>query len=151
MYCVYTWHDFKRGGTAVSFVFLETRLQELKDTLAAEIPTTKVVSTWTQRQLSTDARMKMSRAALLDATLSAERVINQKCNRCTVVEAVVRCLDCVAPEMEFFCAKCDMEAHKRNIFHDREALFHGFFEPIPPTTAVVLDENDQPQFCEQCM
>ncbi|KAL3063616.1 hypothetical protein OYC64_000032 [Pagothenia borchgrevinki] len=41
-----------------------------------------------------------------------------------------------------------MEAHKRNIFHDREAVFNGFLEPIPPTTAVV-EENGQPQFCEQ--
>ncbi|XP_034091813.1 uncharacterized protein LOC117559245 [Gymnodraco acuticeps] len=51
--------------------------------------------------------------------------------------------------MEFLCATCDMEAHKRNIFHDREAVFDGFLEPIPPTTAVVVDENGQPQFCEQ--
>ncbi|RXN13571.1 hypothetical protein ROHU_009610 [Labeo rohita] len=51
--------------------------------------------------------------------------------------------------MEYLCSTCDMEAHKRNVFHDREAVFHGFLEPIPPTTAVVVNENGQPQFCEQ--
>ncbi|XP_077099992.1 uncharacterized protein LOC143750689 [Siphateles boraxobius] len=51
--------------------------------------------------------------------------------------------------MEFLCATCDIEAHKRNVFHDREAVFHGFLEPVPPTTAVVVDENGQPQFCKQ--
>ncbi|XP_029919040.1 uncharacterized protein LOC115367433 isoform X2 [Myripristis murdjan] len=117
----------------------ETPLQELKDTLTAvPIPeTTNMVSAWAQRQLLTDAK------------LSAERVITQKCHRCSAVEAVVRCLDCVPLDMEFLCATCDVEAHKRNVFHDREAVFHGFFEPIPPTTAVVMDDNGQPQFCEQ--
>ncbi|KAL1252695.1 hypothetical protein QQF64_017388 [Cirrhinus molitorella] len=30
-----------------------------------------------------------------------------------------------------------------------EAIFHGYLEPIPPTKAVVLDDNGQPHFCEQ--
>ena len=91
----------------------------------------------------------MDRPMLFDAKLSAERIIIQKCHRCIAIEAVIRCRDCVPLDMEFLCAACDMEAHKKNIFHDREAMFHGFLEPIPPTTAVVLDENGQPQFCEQ--
>ncbi|XP_029948658.1 uncharacterized protein LOC115389289 [Salarias fasciatus] len=130
---------------------LETRLQELRDTLV-EVPipeTTNVVSAWEQRQLLTNAKMKIARTTLLDSKLSAERLITQKCHRCSAQEAVVRCLDCVPLDVEFLCAKCDVEAHKRNIFHDREALIHGFLEPIPPTTAVVMDDSGQPQFCEQ--
>lgn len=132
---------------------LETHLQELRDTLAEVLipETTNVVSAWEQRQLLTNAKMKIARTTLLDSKLSAERLITQKCHRCSAQEAVVRCLDCVPLDMEFLCAKCDVEAHKRNVFHDREALIHGFLEPIPPTTAVVMDDNGQPQFCEQCM
>ncbi|XP_026124446.1 uncharacterized protein LOC113106579 isoform X2 [Carassius auratus] len=131
---------------------LETRLQELRDTITADqVPegTDRMVSAWEQRQLLTDVRMKTARPMLFDAKLSAERVSVQNCHRCCAVEAVIRCLDCVPLDMEYLCATCDMEAHKRNIFHDREAVFHGFLEPIPPTTAVVLNENGQPQFCEQ--
>ncbi|KAK7172415.1 hypothetical protein R3I93_004674 [Phoxinus phoxinus] len=51
--------------------------------------------------------------------------------------------------MEFLCGECDLEAHKKNVFHGREALFHGYLEPIPPTKAVVMGENGQPHFCEQ--
>lgn len=131
---------------------LETRLQELRDTITAvQVPegTDRMVSAWEQRQLLTDVRMKTARPMLFDAKLSAERVFIQNCHRCCAVEAVIRCLDCVPLDMEFLCATCDMEAHKRNVFHDREAVFHGFLEPIPPTTAVVVNENGQPQFCEQ--
>lgn len=65
----------------------------------------------------------------------------QKCYRCCAVDAVIRCLDCVPLDMEFLCATCDMEAHKRNVFHDREAVFHEFLVPVPPTAAVMVDEN----------
>ncbi len=34
----------------------------------------------------------------------------------------------------------------KNVFHGREALFHGYLEPIPPTKAVVMGENGQPHF-----
>ncbi|KAI2647272.1 Glutathione biosynthesis bifunctional protein GshAB [Labeo rohita] len=131
---------------------LETRLQEFRDTITADqVPegTDRMVSAWEQRQLLTDVRMKTARPMLFDAKLSAERVLVQNCHRCCAVEAVIRCLDCVPLDMEYLCSTCDMEAHKRNVFHDREAVFHGFLEPIPPTTAVVVNENGQPQFCEQ--
>ncbi|XP_045920563.1 uncharacterized protein LOC123980296 [Micropterus dolomieu] len=130
----------------------ETRLQELRDTITAvQVPggTGRMVSAWEQRQLLTDVRMKTARPVLFDAKLSAERVFMQSCHRCCAVEAVIRCLGCVPLEMEFLCATCDMEAHKRNVFYAREAVFQGFLEPIPPTTAVVVNENGQAQFCEQ--
>ncbi|KAF3840644.1 hypothetical protein F7725_006506 [Dissostichus mawsoni] len=120
------------------FGSLETHLQELRDTLTAvQVPeaTDGTVSAWAQRQLLTDVRMKTARPMLFNTNLSAERIAIQKCHRCCAEEAVIRCLDCVPLDMEFLCATCDMEAHKRNIFHDREAVFNGFLEPIPPTTA----------------
>jgi len=106
---------------------------------------------WAQRQVFADARAKTARPVLLDAKLSAERVIKHICNKCHAGEAFIRCLDCVPLDMEFLCGSCDIEAHKKNVFHNREAIFHGYLEPIPHTTAVVLDDNGQPHFCEQGM
>ncbi len=135
-------------------IFLFFRNKTPRVTITADqVPegTDRMVSALEQRQLLTDVRMKTARPMLFDAKLSAERVFVQNCHRCCAVEAVIRCLDCVPLDMEYLCSTCDMEAHKRNVFHDREAVFHGFLEPIPPTTAVVVNENGQPQFCEQSM
>ncbi|KAK7156996.1 hypothetical protein R3I94_006908 [Phoxinus phoxinus] len=129
---------------------LETRLQELRDTLdSVEVNVAAEKTAWAQRKLHADTRAKAARPVLLDAKLSAERDVNQKCHRCGTGEAVIRCLDCVPLDMEFLCGGCDMETHKKNVFHGREALFHGYLEPIPPTKAVVMGENGQPHFCEQ--
>jgi len=52
--------------------FLETRLQELRDTITAgQVPevTDRMVSAWVQRQLLTDLRMKTDRPILFDAKL----------------------------------------------------------------------------------
>ncbi|KAF3837857.1 hypothetical protein F7725_009625 [Dissostichus mawsoni] len=96
----------------------ETHLQELRDTLTAvQVPeaTDGTVSAWAQRQLLTDVRMKTARPMLFNAKLSAERIAIQKCHRCCAEEAAIRCLDCVPLDMEFLCATCDMEVHKRNL------------------------------------
>jgi len=52
--------------------FLETRLQELRDTITAgQVPevTDRMVSAWVQRQLLTDLKMKTDRPILFDAKL----------------------------------------------------------------------------------
>ena len=64
-----------------------------------------------------NTRAKAARPVLLDAKLSAERDVNQKCHRCGAGEAAIRCLDCAPLDMEFLCGGCDMEAHKQNVFH----------------------------------
>ncbi|XP_039506940.1 uncharacterized protein LOC120462377 isoform X3 [Pimephales promelas] len=129
---------------------LDTRLQQLRNALdSVEVNVAAEKTAWAQRQLHADTRAKAARPVLLDAKLSAERDVNQKCHRCGAGEAVIRCLDCVPLDMEYLCGGCDMDAHKRNVFHGREALFHGYLEPIPPTKAVVMGENGQPHFCEQ--
>lgn len=124
----------------------------MRDTLASvEVNVAAGKTSWTQRQLDADTRAKAARPVLLDAKLSAEGDIHQNCHRCGAGEAVIRCLDCVPLDLEFLCGGCDMEAHKKNVFHDREALFHGYLEPVPPTKAVVISENGEPQYCEQGM
>lgn len=127
------------GHTSHPFLsfFSETRLQELRGTLTSveyTVATEKTV--WAQRQVFANVRAKTARPVLLDAKLSAERVIEHICNKCNAGEAVIRCLDCVPLDTEFLCGSCDIEAHKKNVFHNREAIFHGYLEPIPPTKAV---------------
>ncbi len=113
----------------ISVLFSETRLKELRGTLSIR---------WQQkRQFGHNNR------------LSAERVIEHICNKCHAGEAVIRCLDCVLLDTDFLYGSCDIEAHKKNVFHNREAIFHGYLEHIPMTKAVVLDDNGQPHFCEQ--
>ncbi|CAM4590521.1 unnamed protein product [Leuciscus chuanchicus] len=129
---------------------LENRLRELRGTLASlEVPVATADTTWTQRQVLAGVRAKEARPVLLDAKLSAQRVLRQICQKCHEVQAVIRCLECVPLDFEYLCGKCDKEVHRRQIFHGRMAIFHGYLEPIPPTKAVVVDGNGQPHFCEQ--
>lgn len=132
------------------FYFSEARVQELRETLAFEVPTLAAHerTTWAKRQIIMDSRLKSARPLLFQSRLAAQSVVKQQCHRCHQ-KAVIRCLDCVPSDMEFLCGKCDVDAHKRNIFHDREALINDFLEPVPPTTAVCMDENGKPHFCEQ--
>ncbi|CAL8342123.1 unnamed protein product [Arctogadus glacialis] len=128
---------------------LETRLQELRGTLASEAPVAKADTTWTQRQVLAGVRAKLARPLLLDAKLSAQRALQETCQKCHEEEAVIRCLECVPLDFEYLCGKCDIEVHRRHVFHGRVAIFHGYLEPIPPTKAVVVDGNGQPNFSEQ--
>ncbi|XP_041954229.1 uncharacterized protein LOC121713601 [Alosa sapidissima] len=128
---------------------LETRLQELRGTLASEAPVATGDTAWTQRQVLAGVRAKLARPVLLDAKLSAQRTATETCQKCLAEKAVIRCLECVPLDFEYLCGKCDREVHRRHVFHDRVAIFHGYLEPIPPTKAVVMDGNGQPHFCEQ--
>ena len=107
--------------------------------------------TWTQQQVLAGVRAKLARPLLLDAKLSAQRALQETCQKCHEEEAVIRCLECVPLDFEYLCGKCDIEVHRRHVFHGRVAIFHGYLEPIPPTKAVVVDGNGQPHFSEQGM
>lgn len=88
---------------------------------------------------------------ILNCMLAAETVTQHCCQQCKTADAVVRCLDCVPSGSQFFCSTCDSEIHRKNCFHNREAMFDGFFKPIPPTSLVVVDESGQYQLGEQGM
>ncbi|KAG8004387.1 hypothetical protein GBF38_022174, partial [Nibea albiflora] len=50
---------------------------------------------------------------------------------------------------QFLCPACDSKVHKKHVFHDREAMIYGFFQPIPPTSSVMIDQSGQHQLAEQ--
>ncbi len=86
---------------------------------------------------------------LLNIKLAAETVAQQCCEQCKRVDAVVQCLDCVPSGTQFLCSACDSIMHRKNVFHDTEAMIDGFFKPIaPPTSLVVVDESGQYQLSE---
>ena len=69
---------------------LETRLQELRDTLTSvEVPQASgAASAWAQRQHLTDVRMKAFRPILLDAKLSSELLMMLHCTSCHKVSGL---------------------------------------------------------------
>ncbi|XP_027138177.1 uncharacterized protein LOC113746493 isoform X2 [Larimichthys crocea] len=107
------------------------------------------MSAWTQRQLTAQRRFRAAMPELLNCKLAAETVTKKFCEKCKTADAVVRCLDCVPSGTQFLCPACDSTVHKKHVFHDREAMTDGFFQPIPPTSSVMIDQSGQHQLAEQ--
>ncbi len=52
-------------------------------------------------------------------------------------KAVARCEECGINK--YLCGKCDVEVHiKQSLFHDREAINNGYFEPI--STCIMMEK-----------
>lgn len=138
---------------------LDQHLQRLKNLLTSvtvsapvEVEEKPTMSAWTKRQVISEKKFRAAMPEILNCMLAAEIVTQHCCQQCKTGNAVVRCLDCVPSGGQFFCSTCDTEIHRKNVFHDREAMFDGFLRPIPPTSFVVIDESDQYQLREQvCM
>ncbi|KAE8277874.1 hypothetical protein D5F01_LYC24086 [Larimichthys crocea] len=135
---------------------LDQRLQILRDLLSSvtvpaspEVEETPTMSAWTQRQLTAQRRFRAAMPELLNCKLAAETVTKKFCEKCKTADAVVRCLDCVPSGTQFLCPACDSTVHKKHVFHDREAMTDGFFQPIPPTSSVMIDQSGQHQLAEQ--
>lgn len=140
------------------FINLDQHLQRLKNLLTSvtvsapvEVEETPTMSAWTKRQVISEKKFRAAMPEILNCMLAAEIVTQHCCQQCKTGNAVVRCLDCVPSGGQFFCSTCDTEIHRKNVFHDREAMFDGFLRPIPPTSFVVIDESDQYQLREQGM
>ncbi|XP_073717457.1 uncharacterized protein [Misgurnus anguillicaudatus] len=136
---------------------LDQHLQRLKDlvnsvTVTASVEEdTTTMSAWTKRQAISEKKFKAAMPEILNCMLTAETVNQHCCQQCKMTDAVVRCLDCVPSGIQFFCSTCDTEIHRKNILHNREVMFDGFFNPIPPTSFVVVC-GDQYHLNEQvCM
>ncbi|CAM4573646.1 unnamed protein product [Leuciscus chuanchicus] len=138
---------------------LDQNLQRLKNLLTSvavsasvEVEETPTMSAWTKGQVISEKKFRAAMPEILNCMSAAETVTQHCCQQCKTVDAVVRCLDCVPSGNQFFCSSCDTEIHRKNVFHDREAMFDGFLKPIPPTSVVVVDESGQYQLREQvCM
>lgn len=111
------------------FYFSEAQVQELKETFST-FKVSKLAAqertAWAKRQMVMDVRLKSARPQLFQSRLAAQRLVKQQRHRCHQKEAVIRFLDCVPLDKEFLCGTCDVQANKKNIFHDRGALIHDF-------------------------
>lgn len=47
----------------------------------------------------------------------------------------------VFPQELSFSVQSVIVIHRKNVFHDREAMIDGFFKPIQPTSVVVVDTS----------
>ncbi len=80
--------------------------------------------------------------------LEAEYVQECICQHCLTAEAIVRCRDCL--RRQYLCTLCDGDVHQHLPLHNRESMFHGFFKPLCPTTAVKR-HSETFEFSEQGM
>ncbi|XP_073336123.1 uncharacterized protein [Pagrus major] len=64
-----------------------------------------------------------------------QHVATRVCQQCQDHPAVIRCCDC-RPH-PFLCGQCDVRVHQDQVFHNRDSMTQGFFQPLPPTTCVV--------------
>ncbi|XP_030264658.1 uncharacterized protein LOC115576279 [Sparus aurata] len=64
-----------------------------------------------------------------------QHVATRVCQQCQDHPVVIRCCDC-RPH-PFLCGQCDVRVHQDRVFHNRNAMIHGFFQPLPQTTCVV--------------
>lgn len=128
---------------------MKTLLSTVIAPASAEVEEASTISAWTRRQVLSGQKFRAALPDLVNSTLAAEMVTRNICDHCSSRDAVIRCLDCVPCGTSFVCGTCDEVVHKRQVFHNREATFEGFYKPIAPTTIVVLDEHGQYQLGEQ--
>lgn len=53
--------------------------------------------------------------------------------KCLKETAVLRCYECSFTK--YLCGSCDQNLHEVFSFHDRDAIFNGHYQPIPPTSS----------------
>ncbi|XP_051993319.1 uncharacterized protein LOC127651503 isoform X2 [Xyrauchen texanus] len=104
------------------------------------------LSSWCQRQKGVKQCWQQARPQNLHNLLSAENIVQMKCNHCHVAEAIIRCRECLPSE--WFCAECDQLVHKCHTLHSRQTTMYGFYKYIPPTEFVKL-HDDKYIICEQ--
>ncbi|XP_034546316.1 uncharacterized protein LOC117817673 isoform X2 [Notolabrus celidotus] len=130
----------------------DVQLQMLKDSLMEDPlecseATATVFRTWETRQTLSDEKWEHARPQLLELMLSAEKTPLEPCDHCNSEQAVIRCRDCLPKEL--FCSKCDVSIHQHGVLHNRDSLVKGFYEAIPPTCFVSVNENGAHTFSEQ--
>ena len=72
------------------------------------------------------------REELFEAMVIREGILDATCQLCQRGSCVIRCTECHAT----MCGPCDEVHHKDLPFHDRDAFVNGYFQAIPPTSAV---------------
>lgn len=67
--------------------------------------------------------------------VAKQHVASPVCQKCDSGPAMIHCCDC-RPHA-FLCARCDINIHKAQVFHNRDSIREGFFQPLPPTSCFV--------------
>lgn len=86
---------------------------------------------WHDRLESSDTRWNAKRNSILMSVIADESFDGKICRICGCSNVLYRCIDCCS---SFLCGPCDSNVHLKQPFHDRDALFDGFWKPIAPET-----------------
>lgn len=110
---------------------LEDLLQDSESIDVKDFGQQPPLSSWSQRHKEVQQCWQQVRPQNLDNLLSAVNIVQMTCNHCHVREAVIRCGECMPSE--WFCAECDLLAHKHHTLHNSQTTIYGFYKYIPPT------------------
>ncbi|XP_038154923.1 uncharacterized protein LOC119792381 isoform X2 [Cyprinodon tularosa] len=100
------------------------------------VPNVPLASTnWSTRKSIFSESWKAERPRLVNTLAAQHSVSAPFCQQCGKNPSALRCRDCLPHP--FFCEKCDVMMHTRHVFHNRETIIAGFFQPLPPTTYVL--------------
>lgn len=115
---------------------LEATLAKCDEFLSSfDVPTSS--KNWETRMSYLTSNWDSSRKQLIEAVLSCKGLPSPNyCNLCFKGQVRLRCMEC---PIKFMCSSCDEKAHQFLPSHNRDGYITGYFQAIPPTTAV--DEN----------
>lgn len=134
-------HTFVTSKKKCFYFLKESFLQELQSSLndaAGQpiVPKVPLASTnWSTRKSIFLESWKAERPRLVNTIAAQHSVSAPFCQQCGKNPSALRCRDCLPHP--FFCEKCDVMMHTRHVFHNRETIIAGFFQPLPPTTYVL--------------
>ena len=112
---------------------LEKALEKCKEILASQQPSQQ---TWADRMATLSENWSSCRRELFEAMVVREGLPSSRsCESCQTGRIAMRCRECG----KTMCVSCDQAIHKDLPFHERDAFMDGFFQPIPPSSA--LDDN----------
>lgn len=107
-------------------------LASAKDLLNGWEPVRKNKQEWKDREEALHESWEEMRQTLFERLLqSTYAPRNSICSVCCKSPGIIRCRECY--EHQYLCPICDQNQHTLNVFHDREILQDGHFEPISST------------------
>lgn len=89
---------------------------------------------WEIRCKAQHERTCLQRPGLFLSDLCREAIpsADTVCGLCCTSRALVRCMDCSFPAIQYFCGACDVARHPYAHFHRRQSFAEGFWSPLPP-------------------
>ncbi|KAA0717513.1 hypothetical protein E1301_Tti020094 [Triplophysa tibetana] len=117
----------------------ESFLQELKRSLGEDLDDLETPpqasNDWSVRKSLVSGWWAKIRPRLVDKMVAKKHVASPVCQKCHSCPAMIHCCDC--QPYPFLRAHCDIIIHKAQVFHNRDSIREGFFQPLPPTSCFV--------------